>query len=268
MARIQYGTTIWGGEFLKAIERETDYGRLGRGKTYANTGKVYDVVLQSKTIDAKVRGNYSPYYATNLTFKQFKKGDIDFIIKHIDDNPLILADIMKSKLSEELLKFLKTNEIDLFSGFDMSCTCYDFYGDWACKHIAGLYFMLVNEIDKNPFILFSLRGLNLIKHYNIKKDLEVPYPIEIKFKDSSAKDEHSDSREFNIIQSNNNKDFILSLLESNPPFAAIDYKGALDEFYKKTTKELALVVSAIYNEDIDKIQRVLQEAEIRFLTLR
>ena len=264
MARIQYGTTIWGGEFLKAIERETDSGRLGRGKTYANTGKVYDVVLQSKTISAKVKGNYSPYYATSMTFKQFKKGDIDFIIKHIDDNPLVLADIMNSKLSAELLEFLKVNEIDLFHGFDMSCTCYDFYGDWACKHIAGLYFMLVNEIDKNPFILLSLRGLDLIKHYNIKKDLEVPYPIEIEYRDSKSEALDVDSGEFSIIQFNDNKEFILSLLESNPPFASINYKDVLEEFYKKTTKELPLVVSVIYTENIDKIQRVLQEADIRF----
>ena len=78
MARTQYGITIWGGEFLRAIESKIDSGRLGRGKTYANTGKVYDVVLQSKTINTKVKGNYTPFYATNLIFKQFKKGDLAY----------------------------------------------------------------------------------------------------------------------------------------------------------------------------------------------
>lgn len=266
MAKTLYGTTIWGGEFLKAIERETDSGRLGRGKTYANTGKVYDVKLQSRNINAKVKGNYSPFYATNLIFKQFKQGDIDFIINHIDNNLLILADIMNSKLSTELLEFLKINEIDLFHGFDMSCTCYDFYGDYACKHIAGLYFMLVNEIDKNPFILLSLRGLDLIKHYDIKKDLEIPYPLEIQFKDNKIDDESINNNDFNMIGFSDNKNFILSLLESNPPFAPVDYKDVLEEFYKKTTRELPLVVSAIYSENISKIRRVLQVAEIKFIS--
>ncbi len=261
MAKIKYGTTLWGSEFLKAIERETDLGRLGRGKTYANTGKVYDVSLQSKTISAKVKGNYSPFYSTNLIFKQFATGDKKFIISHIDNNPLLLADIMNSKLSVELLSFLKENEIDLFSGFDMSCNCYDFYGDYACKHIAGLYFMLVSEIDKNPFILFSLRGLNLIEHYNIKKDLEIPYPIEIEYKERTTQETQAEYQ-FEMLQFNSQKEFILSMLESDPPFAPVDYKKVIEEFYKKTTKELPLIVSLNQTNNRDRLQRVLQEVNI------
>jgi len=261
MARKTYGTTIWGAAFLKAIERETDSGRLGRGKSYANTGKVYDVKLQDRRIAAKVRGNYQPFYQTALSFTPFAKGDKQFIIDHVDENPLILAQIMNAKLSPELLDFLKKNEIDLFGGFDMQCSCPDFYGAYACKHIAGLYFMLVNEIDKNPFILFSLRGLDLVKHYNIQKDLEIFYPIKIDYKkeNTPTKIENSD---FTLLQLPNQKNFILSILESNPQFAPIDYKEVLEEFYKKTAKELPLVISVVHNEDITIIQRVLQEADI------
>jgi len=259
MARVKYGTTFWGNKFLEAIENETDSGRLSRGKSYANTGKVYDIKLTSSKISAKVKGNYSPFYMTNLTFAEFKKGDKDFIIDFIDTNPLVLADIMNSRLSYELLSYLKNNEIDLFSGFDMSCDCYDYYGSYACKHISGLYFMLVNEIDKNPFILFSLRGLDLIKHYGIEKDLKISYPVEIEYSKSK---EVVESGAFEMLQFGNQRDFILSLLESDPPFAPIDYKEVLEEFYRKTTKELPLVVFAIYDEKIDKIHRVLQEADI------
>ena len=264
MARKTYGTTIWGAAFLKAIERETDSGRLSRGKSYANTGKVYDIKLQDKFIAAKVRGNYKPYYQTALTFTPFVKGDKQFIIDYIDENPLILAEIMNAKLSSQLLDFLSKNEIDLYHGFDMQCTCPDFYGNYACKHIAGLYFILVNEIDKNPFIIFSLRGLDLIKHYNIQKDLAIPYPLKIEHKtkkNTLIQVENSDS-DFTLLQLPNQKNFILSILEPNPQFAPIDYREVLEEFYKKTAKELPLVISAVHNEDITIIQRVLQEADI------
>ncbi len=259
MARKVYGTTLWGAEFLRAIARETDSGRLGRGKSYANTGKVYDVSLQEQVISAKVAGNYEPYYETSLIFRPFAKGDKKFILDHIDENPLLLADIINAKLSPKLLAFLQANEIDLFSGFDMSCSCPDFYGSYACKHIAGLYFILVNEIDKNPFILFSLRGLDLVKHYKIEKDLKVPYPLQIVYHDKRGQDVSDD---FTLLQLTNQKDFILSLLEPNPPFASVDYKEVLEEFYKKVAKELPLVVSVVRDEDIPKCQRVLQEAKI------
>jgi len=273
MARKTYGTTIWGAAFLKAIERETDSGRLSRGKSYANTGKVYDIKLQERHIAAKVRGNYQPFYQTALNFtpfakgdKQFivnPKGDKQFIVNHIDENPLILAQIMNAKLSPELLDFLQKNEIDLFHGFDMQCSCPDFYGDYACKHLAGLYFILVNEIDKNPFLLFLLRGLNLVEHYNIQKDLEVPYPIKVEYKVEEEKTPlEIEEEEFTLLQLPNQKNFILSILEPDPQFAPIDYREVLEEFYKKTAKELHLVVSAVHNEDITIIQRVLQEADI------
>lgn len=42
MTRKAYGTTLWGKEFLTSIENETDEGRLSRGKTYVNTGKIYE----------------------------------------------------------------------------------------------------------------------------------------------------------------------------------------------------------------------------------
>ena len=74
MARKQYGTTIWGAELLKVLEQKTDSGRLGRGKTYANTGRIYDVLLKDSHIKAKVEGNYSPYYATSMDFIPFSKG--------------------------------------------------------------------------------------------------------------------------------------------------------------------------------------------------
>lgn len=42
----------------------------------------------------------------------------------------------------------------------MNCTC----PDWAvpCKHLAAVIYKISQEIDANPFILFSLRGLDLI----------------------------------------------------------------------------------------------------------
>jgi len=260
MAKKIYGTTLWGREFLTAIENETDTARLSRGKTYANTGKIYDVELKSRTISAKVTGNYSPFYTTRLSFTQFTKGDIKVILDFIDNNPFVLADIINGKLSKELLDFFYKNEIELFRGFDMSCNCYDYYGSYACKHISALYYVLTNEIDKNPFILLKLRGLDLIKHYNIKDDLKVVYPLELNYTDNiNVKLLQEDIQ---ILKLENYSSFILSMLSSFPPFAHIDYKEVLTEFYKKSSKELPLIISPIRDENISKIQRVLQDSNI------
>jgi len=266
MAKKVYGTTLWGAEFLKSIEYETDSGRLARGKTYANTSKIYDVELKSRTIAAKVKGNYAPFYISRLSFTQFTKGDIEVILSFIDNNPFILANIIKGNLPNELLEFFKSNDIDIFRGFDMSCNCYDFYGSYACKHITALYYILTNEIDKNPFILLKLRGLDLISHYNIKDNLSISYPIKLEFIENSTIDiksnENIEQLPIRILAQENCSNFILSMLKPFPPFASIDYKEVLEEFYKKTAKQLPLVISPIRDENIIKIQRILQDSTI------
>ena len=265
MAKKIYGVTLWGAKFLSAIARETDDRRLSRGKTYANTGRIYDIELNSKTILAKVLGNSSPFYNSKLSFTQFARGDIKFILKHIDSNPFMLADIMNGKLPNELLEFFDKNEIDVFSGFDMSCDCYDFYGAYACKHITALYYILTNEIDKNPFILLELRGLDLIKHYNIEDDLNVPYPLELTYTDNEKNNIKTD--DVQILRLQDYKNFILSMLSEFPPFAPVDYKKVMEEFYEKVPRSLPLVVSPIRDTKIDRIQRILQDSDIQMHTI-
>ena len=45
----------------------------------------------------------------------------------------------------------------------MRCSC----PDWVvpCKHIAAVLYLFASEIDKNPFILFKLHGLNLLEEF-------------------------------------------------------------------------------------------------------
>ena len=42
--------------------------------------------------------------------------------------------------------------------FVTDCSC----PDWAnpCKHIAGVYYLLASSLDRDPFLLFELRGLS------------------------------------------------------------------------------------------------------------
>ena len=259
MAKKIYGTTLWGKEFIQSIENQTDAARLSRGKTYANTDKIYDVKISQNQVIAKVKGNYSPFYKTALTFSSFPKGDKEVILKFIDENPFVLAGIINGKLSDKLLEFIKINEIDIFRSFNMNCNCYDFYGAYPCKHIAALYYALTNQIDKNPFILFSLRGLDLIEHYNIKEEIKVPYPIELTYIDeiNSPLQEN-----ITLLKQENYANFILSMLGDFPPFSHINYKEVMEEFYKKASKDLVQTISSIRDENIEKIQRILQNSHI------
>ncbi|AWB69179.1 hypothetical protein C2869_22005 (plasmid) [Saccharobesus litoralis] len=45
-----------------------------------------------------------------------------------------------------------------FNDIDASCTCPDHAN--PCKHIAGAYYRIAEQLDTNPMLLFQLRGLS------------------------------------------------------------------------------------------------------------
>ena len=170
MARVAYGQTVWGEYFLDALHSFYGYdARVARGRAYASRGNVFDLKINRK-IKAKVQGNYRPYYNVTLKFKPFDVEEKEKIYALIDKNPLILASILNGELPKNFLDIIKKENISLFpKNFDeleRSCSCPD-WGD-PCKHMASVYYMLALMIDNDPFLLFKIRGVDLIKHYKMK----------------------------------------------------------------------------------------------------
>ncbi|HCG03046.1 MAG TPA: hypothetical protein DEV93_21215, partial [Chloroflexi bacterium] len=70
------------------------------------------------------------------------------------------AKLLSGEMPRDIEEIFKAAEVPLFpkSGEDlaMSCTC----PDWAspCKHVAAVYYVLGSEFDRDPFLLFELRG--------------------------------------------------------------------------------------------------------------
>ena len=146
---------------LKGIDHSN---RLPRGKTYANTGKVYDIKFIDNIITAKVKGNYASYYKVKVMPNSFTQAEKELIIEVINNHPSILSALLNKKIPEELYHELSKIGIDLFpkswKEISADCNCPDYA--MPCKHIAGLIYMISVEIDKNPFKAFEIRDCNLI----------------------------------------------------------------------------------------------------------
>ena len=73
MARSKYGTTPWGAWFLRMLGSYDGEGRVSRGKSYANTGKVDSLVITGNKVAARVAGHYDPWYYISLTFPRISE---------------------------------------------------------------------------------------------------------------------------------------------------------------------------------------------------
>lgn len=165
MARTEYGTTWWGEQWLNALTHIDYENRIPRGKTYANTGRVQSFKLDfdKHTVKARVTGNYDPFYTITLKLPEISKEQKLKLLDAIADSPLILAKLSARELDPDILPLCEKLGIKLFPtswrDMKMNCTCPD--SAVPCKHIAAVIYKVSQEIDANPFILFSLRGINL-----------------------------------------------------------------------------------------------------------
>ena len=156
--------TWWGEKWLDALKGVDYANRIGRGKTYANTGRVYDIIINDNLALAKVKGNYQSFYNVSVEFKQFSQSEKNTIIKAIYENPTVMSALLNRKLPREVYDLLKSQNVNVFPtshrDLNTDCNCPDYAT--ICKHIAGLVYMIALEIDKDPFLIFKLRGLDLL----------------------------------------------------------------------------------------------------------
>ncbi len=166
----QFSRTWWGQRFLAALEEFTDPARLGRGRSYASGGRILDYTLANGTVTAKVRGSINPYfgvykepiYRTTITIKAISSANWTKAIRQIASRADLVTKLLMNEMPDTIedafsglgLHLLPHSERD----FETSCSC----PDWAnpCKHIAGVYYLLASALDRDPFLMFELRGLS------------------------------------------------------------------------------------------------------------
>ncbi len=166
----QFSRTWWGQRFIEALEQFTDPARLGRGRSYASGGRILEYTLAKGTVTARVRGSINPYfgvykepiYKTTITIKAISAANWAMVIHQIASRADLVTKLLMNEMPDTIedafselgLHLLPHSERD----FETSCSC----PDWAnpCKHIAGVYYLLASALDRDPFVMFELRGLS------------------------------------------------------------------------------------------------------------
>ena len=163
--RKTYGNTWWGKKWLDAFNNIDYSNRLPRGRTYANTGKVKSIEIDINKISGLVQGSRRTPYRIDVTVPKFNKQTKEKIIAMIIEDPMLLSQLLNRELPSYLNDNFMKEGIHLFpkswDDLKASCSC----PDWAlpCKHLAAVLYMIANEIDKNPFLVFELHDLDVLK---------------------------------------------------------------------------------------------------------
>jgi uncharacterized Zn finger protein len=262
-----YGNTWWGQKWLNALNRIDNSNRLPRGRTYANTGKVLEVVFKENQIKAKVRGSRPTPYKQTIGVQAFNDFEKEEIIELITQNPFILSKLMNRELPEELFNELDKNGIDLFPrrwhDFDANCSCPD--SAMPCKHLAAVIYMIANEIDKNPFIVFQLHNLDILgeiqkRGFTSQGDFKVPiasvqdfFVAKPSYQDYTYQPDLISKIDFSEIP--HSQATLLKLLVEKPIFyPQKDFKAVLEKAYKNISKEIDKVRGREMDGEASKLE--------------
>ena len=234
---MKFGVTWWGNKWMDALKGIDFTNRIPRGKSYANTGKVYDIEINENTVSAKVRGKYSDYYNTNISFKKFTENEKEIILKTINESPNILSSLLNHELPEELYEKLSQNGIEVFptsvKDIESSCNCPDYAH--ICKHIAGLVHMIAYEVDKDPFQIFRLQDCDLLGILDYETTSDNIKSIDDLFTNEDANDNDNITEiDFSIIPDLIEPIFIL--LNDNPVFYQSNFKDLLNNVVKSMSR--------------------------------
>lgn len=158
--RGEIGATWWGKQWVEAMQQIGDT-RLDRGKSYARNGQVRDLSIGHGAASAKVQGSRRRPYSSSFRLKVFTADQWARALDALAAQAIYSAKLLAGEMPSDIEALFQQIGMSLFPrsrvDFTFSCSCPD-WGD-PCKHSAAIYYLVAEQLDQDPFMLFHLRGL-------------------------------------------------------------------------------------------------------------
>ncbi len=157
-----FGESWWARRWIAVLESFNIGARLGRGRSYARRGQVLSIEIDKGKVSGKVQGSRSKPYDVKLQVKTLSASDWQKLAKVLSRQAIFSAKLLMGEMPLDIEKAFKEAGLSLFpeklKDLKTACSC----PDWSnpCKHIAAVYYLLAEEFERDPFLIFKLRGMN------------------------------------------------------------------------------------------------------------
>ena len=155
-----FASSWWATRWIKALEQLMDTGRLRRGRTYARKGQVLSIKEIAGGVEAKVQGSRRTPYKIAIKIGTLSDEQWEQVIEALINQAIFTAQLLNGDMPDQIESVFKAVGVSLFpekkNELNTNCSC----PDWAnpCKHIAAAYYLLGEQFDDYPFMIFWLRG--------------------------------------------------------------------------------------------------------------
>lgn len=156
-----FGTSWWSKRWIEALEGFHDGARLARGRTYARKGQVLSIDISPGIVRSRVQGTRSKPYKVEIEVEPLSMEAWKQVIEVLSKQAIYAAKLMAGEMPQDIEELFQNSTYSLFPNdhrqLITDCSC----PDWSnpCKHVAAVYYLLGEEFDRDPFLIFRLRGI-------------------------------------------------------------------------------------------------------------
>lgn len=155
-----FAANWWAKRWLAVLESYGIGTRLQRGRTYARKGQVLNIDIASGKVWASVQGSRQRPYKVEIEVNTLPDDEWERALDAISEQAIFAAQLLDGTMPQEIESAFASAGVSLFpqSSRDVmtDCSCPDYSN--PCKHIAAVYYLLGEQFDEDPFLIFALRG--------------------------------------------------------------------------------------------------------------
>jgi uncharacterized Zn finger protein len=185
-----FAASWWAQRWVSVLESFHIGARLARGRSYARRGQVISIEIGRGFVKAAVQGSRRQPYAVLIEVKTLSAAAWKELARELAERPLFAAKLLAGEMPHEIEEVFNEAGLSLFpqrrNDLDTDCSC----PDWSnpCKHIAAVFYLLGEEFDRDPFLIFKLRGISREELIGLLEDSGARESIERVKQEESASD--------------------------------------------------------------------------------
>ncbi len=155
-----FAANWWAKRWLAVLESYGIGSRLQRGRSYARAGQVLNIDIQPGLVQARVQGSRPKPYNVEIQVSTLPDSDWERVLDTISQQAIFAAQLLDGEMPQEIETTFEQAGVSLFPAKTRdvvtACSCPDYSN--PCKHIAAVYYLLGEQFDHDPFLIFTLRG--------------------------------------------------------------------------------------------------------------
>ena len=157
-----FAASWWARRWLDVLESFDIGARLQRGRSYARKGQVLSIDVSKGMVEAAVQGSRPQPYQVNIKVRPLLPSEWKRLAAQLSTQAIFAAKLLAGEMPQEIESAFKEAGLSLFpeklKEISTGCSC----PDWSnpCKHVAAVYYLLGEAFDRDPFLIFRLRGMD------------------------------------------------------------------------------------------------------------